>query len=122
MAHSSVSTRIVEYLFPTFSGKVHGAVSALLLLHLTSVGAMWLAGIYPAGKAVFLAIGATLLLLALVAGFLFARLLKTARNAATDEITALFQRSDIYRQLSLRFRAISLPAPGQGSLDSTPSS
>jgi len=94
MAHSSVSTRIVEYLFPTFSGKVHGAVSALLLLHLTSVGALWLAGIYPAGKAVFLAIGATLLLLALVAGFLFARLLKTARNAATDEITALFANID----------------------------
>lgn len=90
MANSSVTTRVLGHLLPTFPGKVNGAIFSLLFLNLTSFCSIWLAGYYPAGKTVFMVIGLLLLILAILAGFAFSGLLKTGNDAATEEILSLF--------------------------------
>ena len=90
MANSSVIAKSLARLFPTFPGQVHATIITLLLCNVTSAASIWLAGLYPASRTIFITLALVLIVLAVFCGIGFSRLLKSSSDAATDEILSLF--------------------------------
>jgi methyl-accepting chemotaxis protein len=90
MSDTNIFVTALSRVFPTFVGKIQGAVFSLLILHLACAGSIILAIVYPDYLAPFVGLGLGLLVLALIAGMVCIEMLKCGQNEIVAEIMSLF--------------------------------
>lgn len=90
MSKPSFSARSVSRVFPSFAGKVNGAVALLLLCNLLSAGLVAAALIFPSGRLPLLALAGLIFVVAIVLGMMFSAAIQQSMQETVDEIADLF--------------------------------
>ncbi|SHO48435.1 methyl-accepting chemotaxis protein [Desulfopila aestuarii] len=90
MAASSFSFRSVSRFFPTFSGKVQGAIALLLVANFTSLALMAMAIFLPSVQVPLFILAGVLCILSIPLGLSFGKALKESMQVTVDEIGSLF--------------------------------
>jgi len=111
MAKSSFSSKSISRFFPTFSGKVHGAIVLMLAANLTGLALMALAIFLPVVQVPLVILAGVLFVLSIPLGLSFGNALKGSMQATMDDIGSLFSTmQDGMLDLSLRNTADSSDA------------
>jgi methyl-accepting chemotaxis protein len=90
MSDKNFFVRSLSRVFPTFVGKIQGAVFSLLILHLACASSIILAIVFPDYLAPFVSLAVVLLVLAFIAGMVFIGVLKCGQQEIIVEVSSLF--------------------------------
>lgn len=91
MAQSSFSFRTVSQLFPSFSGKVSGAITLMLMANLLSLVLLGTALYIPSVQLLLVILAGMTFLAAIVIGLMFANAITESMQATIGEISSLFK-------------------------------
>ena len=90
MTESSFSFRLVSRIFPSFTGKISGAVTLLVCFQAVTLLLMVLAGWFPALRTILTILAGTLLIIAIPVGISFLTAIKESRREDIEQISSLF--------------------------------
>lgn len=102
MAQSSFSFRTVSQLFPSFSGKVSGAITLMLMANLLSLVLLGTALYIPSVQLLLVILAGMTFLAAIVIGLMFANAITESMQATIGEISSLSKTSRTAGSISRR--------------------